>query len=147
MEYLSNANMNSLNGHAFEGFRATEANSGDSFSRIGKRSFLVFKYNKYMTVPTENIAYFYIKYSASILVCFDKQEYAVNYSLDRIQELLSGQQFYRLNRQYLINFAAVKEVEHYFARKLLVNLAIPIKERLVVSKEKARSFMNWLENR
>jgi len=61
--------------------------------------------------------------------------------------MLAVDQFYRLNRQYLINFGAVKDVEHYFGRKLLVNLAIPIKEKLLISKEKARAFLVWLENR
>ena len=148
MEYLSNVNDHSFNGIALQEFKVNETNQpGSSFSRIKKRSFLVFKHNKYMTVPTENIAFFYIKYSTSMIMSFDRQEYAVNYSLDQIQELLSGQEFYRLNRQYLINFSAVKEVEHYFARKLLVNLAVPIKEKLLVSKEKAKSFLDWLENR
>jgi DNA-binding LytR/AlgR family response regulator len=147
MEYLSNTNDNSFKLHTLQAVRDNGTIHGNSFSKIGKKSFLVFTHNKYMTVPTENIAFFYIKYSTSIIVSFEKQEYALNYSLDRIQELVSDQQFYRLNRQYLINFSAVKEVEHYFARKLLVNLAIPVKEKLLVSKEKAKCFLNWLENR
>lgn len=113
----------------------------------GKKSFLVFKQNKYITVPTENIAFFYIRYDSPIIVCFDKQEYFVNYSLEQIQSLLGAKEFFRLNRQYLINFNAVKEVEHYFARKLLVNLTIPAKEKLLVSKEKVSSFLHWLDNR
>src|SRR5215204_4201362 len=116
-------------------------------NEAGKKSFLVYKHNKYLTIPTENIAFFYIKYDAPVIVCFDKQEFAVNYSLEQIQHLLSEKQFYRLNRQYLINFNAVKEVEHYFARKLLVNLVISLKEKILVSKEKATSFLRWLENR
>lgn len=113
----------------------------------GKKSFLVYKQNKYLTIPTENIAFFYIKYDSPVIVCFDKQEYSVNYSLEQIQQLLSELHFYRLNRQYLINFNAIKEVEHYFARKLLVKLSIPTVEKLLVSKEKATSFLRWLENR
>jgi two-component system response regulator LytT len=115
--------------------------------RADKKSFLVFKHNKYNIVPTENIAFFYIKYESTEIVCFDRQEYSVNYSLEHIQHLLPDVQFFRLNRQYLINFNAVKEVEHYFARKLLVNLIIPLADKLLVSKEKARSFLQWLENR
>ncbi len=114
---------------------------------IGKKSFLVFKYNKYINVPTEMIAFFYVKYDTTIIVSFDQKEYPVNYSLEQIQELLADQQFYRLNRQHLINFYAIKEVEHYFARKLLVTLTVPVKDKLLVSKEKAVSFFNWLENR
>lgn len=82
-----------------------------------------------------------------MIVCFDHQEYFVNYSLDQIQQLLPGIQFFRLNRQCLINFNAIKEVEHYFARKLLVNSVIPIKDKLLVSKEKVVEFLHWLDNR
>lgn len=113
----------------------------------GKKSFLVFKNNKYMNVLTENIAFFYIKYESSVIMCFDKQEYFVNYSLDQIQNLLPEKQFFRLNRQYLINFNAVKEVEHYFARKLLVNAVLPMKDKLIISKEKVTEFLRWLDNR
>ena len=113
----------------------------------GKKSFLVFKNNKYTNVLTENIALFYIKYESSVIMCFDKQEYYVNHSLEQIQNSLSEKQFFRLNRQYLINFNAIKESEHYLARKLMVNLAVPVKEKLLVSKEKVTSFLRWLDNR
>ena len=82
-----------------------------------------------------------------MIVTFDRNEYSVNYSLEQIQHLLPDQQFFRLNRQYLINFNAIKEVEHYFARKLLVKPAIPFTGKLLVSREKARSFLSWLESR
>jgi DNA-binding LytR/AlgR family response regulator len=114
---------------------------------VGKKSFLVFKNNKYSNVHTENIAFFYVRYESSVIMCFDKQEYFVKYSLEQIQNLLPAKQFFRLNRQCLINFNAVKEVEHYFARKLLVNPVITMKDKLLVSKEKVSEFLNWLDNR
>ena len=113
----------------------------------GKRNFLVFRDNKYINVPTEKIAFFFVKYESTAIMCFDRQEYFVQHSLDQIQNLLPEKQFFRLSRQYLINFNAVKEVEHWFARKMLVNLVIPFGDRLIVSKEKARSFLDWLEKR
>jgi two-component system response regulator LytT len=113
----------------------------------GKKSFLVFKNNKYTNVLTENIAFFYVKHESSIITCFDRQEYFVKYSLEQIQQLLANKQFFRLSRQYLINFDAIKEVEHYFARKLLVNLIVPAGDKLLVSKEKVSSFLHWLDNR
>ncbi len=76
-----------------------------------------------------------------------RKEYLINYSLEQLQHLLPEHQFYRLNRQYLVNFNAVREVAHYFARKLVVTLAIPVTEKLIVSKEKASAFLHWLENR
>lgn len=113
----------------------------------GKRNFLVFKDNKYLNIPSERIAFFYVNYDSSTIMCFDKQEYFVRHSLDQLQSLLSEKEFFRLSRQCLINFNAVKEVEHYFARKLLVYPSVPTKEKLLVSKVKARSFLQWLDNR
>ena len=124
--------------------------SGGSYTTgipADKKSFLVFKHNKYIIVATENIAFFYVKYETSIIVCADRQEYPVNYSLEHLQSLLGDKQFFRLNRQYLVNFSSVKEVEHYFARKLLVKLSVTTPEKLLVPKERVSNFLHWLENR
>ena len=127
------------------------ANLDDLLAKIAvpasKKSFLVFKHQKYVTIPTENIAFFYVKNECPVIACFDGQEYMVNYSLEQIQNLLPNLDFFRLNRQYLINFNAIKEVEHYFARKLFVKLAVPVAEKLLVSKEKSTLFLKWLEER
>jgi len=137
---------------SLDNYQPLPENSNSNFTRkpflgIGKKSFLVFSGHKYITVPTETIAFFYVKYEATVILTFDKREYTVNYSLEKIEKLLSKEQFYRLNRQCLVNFNAIKEVEHYFARKLLVIPTIAFKDKLLVSKEKARSFLGWLENR
>jgi len=124
---------------------------GNLLSRLepqgGKKSFLVFKHNKYITVQTDTIAYFCIKNEIVHIVCLDKQEYTVNQSLDQIYSLLSPSLFYRLNRQYIINFNAIKEIEPYFARKLYVKLLIETPERLLINKERSGSFLHWMENR
>lgn len=113
----------------------------------GKKSFLVFKHNKYITVQTDSIAFIYIHNDTTTIITFQNQEYTLAQSLDQVQGMLSPKQFFRLNRQYLINFSAVKEVEHYFARKLFVKLVIPTPEKLLIGKEKTSGFLSWLENR
>jgi two-component system response regulator LytT len=52
-----------------------------------------------------------------------------------------------LNRQYLIAFRAIKEVEHYFARKLSISLKVPTDKNLLVGKDKATQFLSWLDQR
>lgn len=113
----------------------------------GKSSFLVFKNNKYQTVLTENIALFCIKNETPTIITFDKAEYQITQSLDEVHKLLSPTQFFRINRQNLINFSAIREAEHYFSRKLILKLTIPTEEKLLVGKEKATAFLSWLENR
>ncbi len=113
----------------------------------GKKSFLVSKANKYITVATDQVAYIYIRNELSTLVTFQAQEYTLGQPLDQVQAQLSAKQFFRLNRQYLVNFAAIKEVEHYFARKLFVKLSVATPEKLLIGKEKTSAFLHWLENR
>ena len=113
----------------------------------GKKSFLVFKQNKYITIKTETIAFFYIHNETTWLRTFDNQDYTLTQPLEEVQGMLPASQFYRLNRQYLVNFDAVKEVEHYFSRKLFIKLTLPTPEKLLIGKEKVSHFLGWLENR
>jgi two-component system response regulator LytT len=113
----------------------------------GKKSFLVFKNNKYVTVQTDAVAFFYFKYDAAHIMTFKGENYPLTQSLDQVQAMLPTKQFYRVNRQYLINFSAIKEVEHYSARKLLVKLVVATPEELLIRKEKTTEFLEWLEER
>ena len=112
-----------------------------------KTSFLVFRNQKYSTVQVENIACFYNRYDATVIMCFDKESYSVGKSLDQIASIVSPRQFFRVNRQYLVNFKAIKEVEHYFLRKLYVKLIIETPDKLLINKEKSHAFLNWMEDR
>lgn len=112
-----------------------------------KSNFLVFKNQKYTTIQTENIAYFYIHNEITHLVTFDKEQFQLSQSLGQVAEQVSEKQFFRINRQYLINFKAIKEMEHYFQRKILVKLTIETPEKLLINKEKTHSFFTWLEDR
>ena len=112
-----------------------------------KSSFLVFKHQKYTTVQVAQIAYFYIRNESTSIVCFDGQEFSLNQSLDQVAGVVSQKQFFRVNRQYLVNFSAIKEIEHYFLRKLYVKLLIETPDKLLINKEKSPSFLSWMENR
>ena len=112
-----------------------------------KSSFLVFKNQKYTTILTENIAYFYIHNEITHLVTFDKEQFQLTQSLGQVAEQVSDKQFFRVNRQYLVNFKSIKEMEHYFQRKILVKLIIETPEKLLINKEKTHSFFTWLEDR
>lgn len=129
----------------------TAPDLNDILSRLstptGKTSFLVFKNQKYTTVQTENIAYFYIRNEGTSMMCFDKQEFTLSQSLDQIAGSVSSKQFFRVNRQYLVNFKAIKEVEHYFLRKLYVKLLMETPDKLLINKEKSHSFLSWMEER
>jgi two-component system response regulator LytT len=114
---------------------------------VGKTSFLVFKDQKYTNVSIENIAYFSIRNGVTWIVGFDKQKFTIDQSLEQVESSVSPKQFFRVNRQYLVNFRAIRQVEHYFLRKLLVTLTVETPEKILINKEKAPAFLTWMEDR
>ena len=52
--------------------------------------------------------------------------------------------FYRANRQFLVNRAAIQDASQYFNRKLLLNLTFKFKEKITIGKVKVTDFLNWL---
>lgn len=113
----------------------------------GKTSFLVSFKGKMFPVSTQEAAYFTIEDGLSFLITFDGRKLPLSQTLDVIEEQLDPHHFFRANRQYLIAFGAVKEVEPYYARKLAVKLRSVKPETILISREKATSFLHWLDNR
>ncbi|MBP1594567.1 MAG: Response regulator [Bacteroidetes bacterium] len=107
-------------------------------------SILVYHKEKILPIKMDEIALFYIDNEVTYLLTFTSQKYVAGKTLEEL-ELLSGSNFFRINRQYLVNRKAVIDASRYFLRKLSVNLSIPYKEKILVSKEKTPQFLNWLE--
>lgn len=112
-----------------------------------KSSFLVSFKDKLLPISIADVDYFYIEHEVTFLHTFAGQRYMLNTTLDELEKQLDPRQFYRANRQYLIHYNAIKEVEHFFARKLLLKLAVPPKDQVLVSKAKASDFLRWMEER
>lgn len=112
-----------------------------------KQSFLVYQHGKYQPVPTANIAYIFVRNETTTIVTNAHEQYAIDQSLEETGGQLDPKLFFRINRRYLVSFRAIKEVEHYFARKLLLKLTLPTEEKLLVGKDKVTAFLSWLDKR
>lgn len=113
-----------------------------------KTNFLIFSQNKYLNIPTDEISYFYKNAEGIFINTVHNNSYLIKDTLDEIQRQLNTQDFFRVNRQYLIAFNSIKEVQHYFNRRLLLLLRnVETGEKILVSREKATVFIDWLANR
>lgn len=112
-----------------------------------KSTFLISHRDRLLPIATDEVAFFHIEHEVTFLHTFDGRRFSVNYTLEELEQQLDKGQFYRANRQYLVNSRAVQEVQQYFARKLLLKLGITTREPVVVSKAKAGEFLRWMERR
>lgn len=106
-------------------------------------SVLVYYKEKIFPVKLDNIALFYIDSEITYLLTFDNNKHCINKTLDELEKIVPVN-FFRVNRQNLVNNKAVKVASQYLVRKLSITLTIPFNERIIVSKEKSTAFLDWL---
>ena len=109
-----------------------------------KNRFLVKIGEKLQSIPAEKIAYFY-RDELVMLVTKQNKKYAVNYSLDELEQLLLPEKFFRINRQLIANIESVHVVHNYFGGKLKVEILPSLDFDIVISQEKASSFKEWMD--
>jgi two-component system response regulator LytT len=108
-----------------------------------KNAILVYQGERIIPLPVAEIALCFVHNKITLIICFDQQNFMVNQSLEELENTC-GSEFFRANRQYLVNRTAIKEVSHYYARKLLLKLSINFKDTIKISKERSSSFLEWL---
>lgn len=64
-------------------------------------------------------------------------------SLDEVEELIDPALFFRVNRQHLVHLDAMESYQGDEWGRLLIRLKEPLKEVLMVSKDKAAEFRRW----
>ncbi|MGF2413398.1 LytR/AlgR family response regulator transcription factor [Ferruginibacter sp.] len=111
---------------------------------IKSQTLLVNYKNKIIPVKITDVAFFTIEHKTTSLVTLQNQQYSISHTLDELEQIC-GADFFRANRQFLINKAGVKEVLHYGLRKLFVNLCVETKGEVVINKVKTTVFLNWLK--
>ena len=106
--------------------------------------FLVKQGQRFFSVGIADIAYFFSEGKVSFIKCHDGKQYFLDYTLDQLQPMLSPKTFYRLNRQVIAAHASVLQIHTWFNGKLKVALSPALEEEVIVSRDKAKDFRQWM---
>ena len=109
-----------------------------------KNRFMVRQGQRFFSVPVVDIAYFFSDERFVYLTTFQKTKYVISYRLDELQQMLDVQIFYRVNRTYIVSFHALQQISSYFGGRFKLKLVPPVNEEVLVSKNRARGFREWL---
>lgn len=111
-----------------------------------KSSLLVQKKDTFIPIASGDFAFFFLQYGVVRGTTKDNQTYIINGKLEDLESDLDPELFFKANRQYLIQRAAIKSLQTYFNGRLLVNLQPKEKEEIVISKANASRLKEWLMN-
>ena len=116
--------------------------------RNGKKKyrtrFLIQGHSSYIKIDVSDIAYFYTENKITFAVTFSQKEFIINFSLEQLEDELSKEDFFRLNRKYVTNIKAIQSFEDFFGGKLIVYLNVPTQEKIVISRLKNSTFKEWM---
>jgi DNA-binding LytR/AlgR family response regulator len=111
-----------------------------------KERFLIKIGEHYRSVPTQSINFIYIKERCNFVNVETGKNLAIDYSLDKIEQLIDSKMFFRVNRNFIINFSAIHDIIAYSSSRLKI---IPVnwteRDEILVSRERVTDFKNWMD--
>jgi DNA-binding LytR/AlgR family response regulator len=109
-----------------------------------KDRFMVTVGTKIRSIRTESIAYFYLEEKTVLLVTTDGTVLPVDYSLDKLIQIVDPRQFFRVSRQFVVSLNSIRMVHTISSGKLKLDLVPPAKNDVAVSGDRVSDFKEWL---
>jgi len=109
-----------------------------------KKRFLVKRGTDYISVKTEDIAYFYATHKLVCMVNKKAEKFILDISLSDIEKQIDPVSFYRINRKYLVNMTSIKRIKSYPKSKLEVEVDPPVNDEIIISQENVAAFKDWM---
>ena len=110
-----------------------------------KTRFMVKTGDSISSIKTEDIAHFISEDGLVMLATLSGKRYAIDYTLDTLETLISPDVFFRMNRKVLIHIGSIQKVNSYFNSRLKLASAVLAEDDCIVSRERVNDFKAWLD--
>ena len=117
----------------------------DKEKRDYKQRFLVYVGEHLQSVQTSDIAYFYSVEKSTFLTTKTGKSYSVDLSLEKLENMLSPTDFFRINRQFLISFGAIKKISILSKSRIKLLLEPLPTDETLISTARTHEFREWLD--
>ncbi len=110
-----------------------------------KQRFLVKTGEHIKSIPILEIAYFFSRDKASYCHTYENKNFLVDYTLDEIESKVDPEQYFRINRKFIISMDSIKDIISYSNSRLKVVFKDEHDEEVIVSRERVSTFKQWLD--
>lgn len=111
----------------------------------GKERFVVKVGDHLRTVETKDVQLIYSQDKGTYLFTKEGKKFLIDYSLDRVEDLLNSQTFFRISRKYIVNLHFIKDIIAFTNSRLEVILDYFDEEQIIVARERVNEFKQWLD--
>lgn len=113
-------------------------------NEFNRKRILTYMRNELVPVLISDIAYIYTENTITYVMSFDGKKSTSNASLDDMYSNFDPTLFFRANRQYIISISAIDKIIKYGKSQLKIVLNSKVNEEIIISKNKAAEFKQWL---
>lgn len=110
-----------------------------------KQRILTYVRNELLPVATEDISYIYVENTITYVVRKDGKRSTTSESLDLIYSYLDEKSFFRANRQIIVAISAIDTITKFGNSKLKIQVNPASKIDIIIGKNKAAAFKQWLD--
>ena len=109
-----------------------------------KQALLVHYQGRIIPINQDDVAVFFKENDVTYLITKQSKKYVYERTLEQLEEELSSQ-FFRINRQCIIQRDVVVETIQLFNRRLEVLITLSLAFKLEVSRNRVANFLKWLK--
>ncbi|NVJ88869.1 MAG: response regulator transcription factor [Flavobacteriaceae bacterium] len=96
-------------------------------------------------IPFSEIECFFSENKATYIHTAEKRNYLLDNSLESWEEQLNPEQFFRVNRTFIVHINAIKDIISYTNSRLKLVLETYNDQEIIVSRERVKDFKNWID--
>jgi two-component system response regulator LytT len=111
---------------------------------VFKNRFFVESGQRFLSVSIKDIAYFFSDGRFVYFTTFAKNKYIIHYRMEELVSLLNPEDFYRINRSFIVSVNAIAQIHPYFGSRFKLKLLPAVQEEILVSRNRAPGFRKWL---
>lgn len=113
-----------------------------SASKPYKQRFVLRAGHQFLSVKASDISCLFTEHKVNWLRHRNGKKYAMDYTLEQMEELLDPALFFRISRQYVVHIDAIMEATAYSNARL--KLRLEDGEEVLVSRDRVGDFKAWL---
>lgn len=95
-------------------------------------------------INTNEIECFFSENKATYIHTKEQRNYLIDHSLEHWQEQLNPEEFFRVNRTFIVHINAIKDIVSYSNSRLKLMLHSYKETEIIVSRERVKQFKNWI---
>jgi len=117
----------------------------EQISNKYKTRFFIKIGNRFQSIKINDICCFFVEERNTFLKSVKGKIFDLDYSLDQLHKMVDPAQFFRVNRNFLVNINCIAEIISYSTNRLKLKLEDNKVEGVIVSRDKVSDFKRWMD--